>query len=971
MNNILCNYFYIMDQENKIIAENSNFLYFGKKAFFLVFLFLFIILSFSCSNTIFQNKNIDFEISLTLPSSVENKDETKFVGRASEGEDWNIKAWIENEDKILQTIKQKGANGQKVVLRFENIIVGQKIRLCVEIAAKEEKTPSYIGVSEWIIIQNGVNKLNLNLQKNESILNAKEPNITSHPEGKVKVATDTDGEESFTKELNVEAHSIDDGIISYQWEEKNNDVWQVVQGETQNFISVTVAKGESKTFRCVVTNTNNEVNGKKTSTLASNAATVAYVEGTLNSISAEYTGTYELFGKDFTYENITVTETYKSDAGNIDIEVVASSSRYLISVNETVGIGIGNVPYTITHGESKLTSPVLVPVKFSLPTDGFQIIGDSSGTTESGSEENPDLIAQHIGELELSVLIKNAETTPIPTLYFDSEGQTSNYNLMEQGVDISWKKDSTTINTTDSSVTVNNAVVGDDTYTITLTPKSGQEWCIGEKVSVSYYVKVCPWQIEITQDGSTNIDVTNLSGGTSYNLVATNDAMDNADISWVTNNDEFTISDSLLQTPDASFSTDKKATIKAMVGEKEVATLDVTVKKQQPHITYAGYDNESGNSVFYIYDAEGLKKFRDIVNGVLYDISIPGEPSVSEYFVENTHQKIKGVLQDNIELDSEWTPMGTSEKQFIGAFDGNNKTISGLSITEFPSQKVGTFCVGLFGYIGNGTNENIEIKNLVLEGSVVLNAETEQQACSIGGFAGYANKVLFKNCVNNVTIDFVNYGYSYIGGIVGTFNGCEIQNCINLADISAAEYLGGIAGTSGSLSDIPVEPSSFNKCINIGNITVTYNAGGIVGYDNSDVLNVSNCLNLGSIGNEEQNGMYLGGIIGYGEDEPNTVDCCISAGKLLGSTLLYAIDSTNNSTTYTNNYYDAGITNVELKDYVTCSSLTTEQLTDGTLFCDKFQENWSFSSGRYPLPNVQGEIPASIWQFIETAAIPE
>ncbi|MBE6345275.1 MAG: hypothetical protein E7063_06295 [Spirochaetaceae bacterium] len=749
---------------------------------------------------------------------------------------------------------------------------------------------------------------------------------------------------------------------------KNNDVWQVVQGETQNLISVTVAKGKSKTFRCVVTNTNNEVNGKKTSTLASNAATVAYVEGRLDSISAKYTGTYELFGKDFTYENITVTETYNSAAGNIDIEVVASSSRY--SISETVGIGIGNVPYTIRHVETKLPSTALVPVKFSLPTDGFQITGDSSGTTESGSEENPDLIAQHTGELELSVSIKNAETTSIPTLYFESEENSYNYNLMEQGVDISWKKDSTTINTTGSSVTVNNAVVGDDTYTITLTPKSGQEWCIGEKVSVSYYVKVCPWQIEITQDGSTNIDVTNLSGGTSYNLVATNDTMDYANISWVTNNNEFTISNSLLQTPVASLSTDKKATIKAMVEEKEVATLDVTVKKQQPHITYVGYDSESENQVFYIYDAEGLGKFRDIVNGVLFNISIPGEPSVSgisEYYVPDTHQKIKGVLQDNIELDSEWTPMGTSEKQFIGAFDGNNKTISGLSIRNFPSQGGDTLCVGLFGYIGNGSNVNIEIKNLVLEGSVVLNAATEEKACSIGGFAGYANKVLFKNCVNNVTIDFVNYGYSYIGGIVGTFNGCEIQNCINMADISASEYIGGIAGTS----DIPAEPSSFDKCINIGNIKVTQYAGGIVGYDNSDVLNVSNCLNLGPIGNEEQNGMYLGGIIGYGSNEPNTVDCCISAGKLLGSIFLYAIDSTSDDTNYTNNYYASGITTEDLEDGNLCSPLTTEQLIEGTLFYNEFQENWSFSSGRYPLPNVQGEIPASIWEIIETAAIPK
>ena len=312
--------------------------------------------------------------------------------------------------------------------------------------------------------------------------------------------------------------------------------------------------------------------------------------------------------------------------------------------------------------------------------------------------------------------------------------------------------------------------------------------------------------------------------------------------------------------------------------------------------------------------------------------------------------------------------MGTSEKQFIGAFDGNNKTISGLSIRNFPSQGGDTLCVGLFGYIGNGSTENIEIKNLVLEGSVDLDATTIEKPCSIGGFAGYANKVLFKNCVNNVTINFVNYGYSYIGGIVGTFNGCEIQNCINLADISATEYIGGIAGTS----DIPAEPSSFNKCINIGNIKVTQYAGGIVGYDNSDVLNVSNCLNLGPIGNEEQNGMYLGGIIGYGSNEPNTVDCCISAGKILGSTLLYAIDSTSDNTSYTNNYYDNGITNVELKDdNVACSPLTTEQLIEGTSFNDYFQENWSFSSGRYPLPNVQGEIPDSIWEFIKTAAIPE
>ena len=65
------------------------------------------------------------------------------------------------------------------------------------------------------------------------------------------------------------------------------------------------------------------------------------------------------------------------------------------------------------------------------------------------------------------------------------------------------------------------------------------------------------------------------------------------------------------------------------------------------------------------------------------------------------------ILKNDIELTSEWTPIGTgSASYFAGTFDGNGHTISGLDVD------IDAGPAGLFGYLVG------EVKDLTVEGKI-------------------------------------------------------------------------------------------------------------------------------------------------------------------------------------------------------------------------------------------------------------
>lgn len=64
----------------------------------------------------------------------------------------------------------------------------------------------------------------------------------------------------------------------------------------------------------------------------------------------------------------------------------------------------------------------------------------------------------------------------------------------------------------------------------------------------------------------------------------------------------------------------------------------------------------------------------------------------------------KYLLNNDIQLTSDWKPIGTADTPFTGVFNGNGSAIHGLTMKE-PSAEI----VGLFGYAKEATFHNIEL----------------------------------------------------------------------------------------------------------------------------------------------------------------------------------------------------------------------------------------------------------------------
>lgn len=556
-----------------------------KQIFKLVNLFLVILLvSFtSCTNDL-SEKDSQMSFSFTLPqeklnrTTDDNNDKTL----------WNVTAVIENKKDIIQKIEQSGYSGETVTITFNQIIIGQKVRINIDLTQDGETTPSYTGSSDWLIVKNGNNKINIKLNKIEidtpKIIDATIPEIITQPESIVEIAT-SGSTETITKTLSVNATSTDGGTLSFIWQEKNdNNEWTPYTTTTNNdnttcSIDVTVNKGQDRTFRCIITNTNNSVNGNTTATVETNEVTVAYVEGALTSITAQYKeGKYETFGSNFTYRNVTVTEEYTNESNDVPayVTVTANDSRYTISPTKDAEKAIGFVPYTVSCiSSTNITTNLTVPVKYQLNANDFVITGSNQN---NGNQEK---IAQFTENTTLEVVTSAASNIPNKIYNNENSATAEDYEIL-QNLQSVWKK---TINnqTTDFTDTkADNSIAGTYIYTNTLTVPTENSWCFGGPIELEYYVQVCPWTIALkTSDGNT-VDLNNLTEKTNYTLSATNEADENPSVTFTSDNNAFAITNNTtlttLTTPTATTS-DQTATITAKVdNNKEVGSVKVTVK---------------------------------------------------------------------------------------------------------------------------------------------------------------------------------------------------------------------------------------------------------------------------------------------------------------------------------------------------------------------------------------------------------
>jgi hypothetical protein len=185
-------------------------------------------------------------------------------------------------------------------------------------------------------------------------------------------------------------------------------------------------------------------------------------------------------------------------------------------------------------------------------------------------------------------------------------------------------------------------------------------------------------------------------------------------------------------------------------------------------------------------------------------------------------------------------------RRFQGTFDGQGHTISGIYLSEVD------VCAGLFSNVlANGDVQNLKLKNSYFE-------STTQKTAMLGSVVGDLRGRI-KNVYSDAIV--VSYGDEF-GGIIGrVYDDDNTGNKDDVVEVTECWFDGKVSGARNGLK----------------------HTSGVVGHLTAGDLNISHCLNTGTISSEtDDRGVHLGGIFGSarGYGTLNISDC-LNTGKIV------------------------------------------------------------------------------------------
>lgn len=234
---------------------------------------------------------------------------------------------------------------------------------------------------------------------------------------------------------------------------------------------------------------------------------------------------------------------------------------------------------------------------------------------------------------------------------------------------------------------------------------------------------------------------------------------------------------------------------------------------------------------YEIATADDLYKFAEIVNGgnATAKAKLIADICVNACGEGESVLKADGSLNGDGSSFTPWTPIGIAGYPFIGTFDGQGHTISGLyfNAPDVPN-------VGLFGYV-TGNGETVSISNIGIEDSY-FNAQN-----AVSGVVGYVECVALN--MKNVYNAAVVVGAYDVGGVVGFVylegnQTLSMSNVYNVGSINGTEttdeQAGGLVGEF--MNDYETSMLTIKNSYNFGNVV-----GGnpLVGFVDSENENVS------------------------------------------------------------------------------------------------------------------------------------
>ncbi|MBQ2907627.1 MAG: leucine-rich repeat protein [Bacteroidales bacterium] len=260
-------------------------------------------------------------------------------------------------------------------------------------------------------------------------------------------------------------------------------------------------------------------------------------------------------------------------------------------------------------------------------------------------------------------------------------------------------------------------------------------------------------------------------------------------------------------------------------------------------------------------DTGGKVTLKDADGDGYYEISTADELYAFAAAVNGGNRAINGKLTANIVVNQNmltadgklngngsnfrvWIPIGNTTYPYMGAFEGNGNTVSGLYFNDSSS-----YDIGLFGRVYEvGKVQNVGVVDSYFNGKG-----------TIGGVVG-TNYGTVENCYSGTTVGGIDHS---IGGVVGSNNpDGTVRNCHSVGSVnSTASYVGGVVGFNHA--DGIVE-----NCSNTGTVSNDGNfVGGVVG-DNYGT--VQNCYNTGAVSGT---GIRVGGVLGINGASGTVTNC--------------------------------------------------------------------------------------------------
>lgn len=204
--------------------------------------------------------------------------------------------------------------------------------------------------------------------------------------------------------------------------------------------------------------------------------------------------------------------------------------------------------------------------------------------------------------------------------------------------------------------------------------------------------------------------------------------------------------------------------------------------------------------------------------------------SVSD--LKNMEMNKSYVLMTDLDLSQEeWNPIGSFIDPFLGNFNGNNHTISNLTIDEYTSD-----FNGLFGYV-KGDIFDLEVVDFS------INYQTRYLSYA-GGLAGVTTGDIANVTVSG-TINVDNTKSNTFAGLLVGFSQAELDNITDIQDFQP-----------NIISD-----STATGSISVDSLTFAF-VGGLVGKTYNTTVYDSSVDVILDVKTEEQRA-YVGGLIGH------------------------------------------------------------------------------------------------------------